>query len=260
VKREAYEWLARHRDAKPVRVLHRIAAAFERAYENDSFRGESNGEAHVLGRIAPLGLGCVFDAGANVGDWTASALAAGAERVHAFEIAPTTRAQLSARFATDARVRIADSGLASTAGIVRVSVNSRNSTIASSVITQLGPDDAIIECPVITGDQYCVDNGVEQVDFLKIDVEGADIDVLRGFDAMLAAGRVRTLQFEFTLWAAIARVWLGEFYDLLTPCGYEIGKIYPHYVDWRAYGPDQERFLRANFLASIDPDVIAVLR
>ena len=94
---------------------------------------------------------------------------------------------------------------------------------------------------------------------MKIDVEGADLDVLRGFAGALTAGRVRTVQFEFTLWAAIARVWLGEFYELLAPYGFEIGKIYPTRVDWRAYRPDHERFLRTNFLASVDPNVVAAL-
>ncbi len=54
-------------------------------------------------------------------------------------------------------------------------------------------------------------------------------------------------------------MWLADFYELLEPAGFTIGKIYPTRVDWRAYTPRDERFLRANFLATIDDAVVATL-
>ena len=69
------------------------------------------------------------------------------------------------------------------------------------------------------------------------------------------------MQFEFTLWAAITNTQLKDFYDLLGPVGYSIGKIYPTYIDWRPYKPEQEIYVRANFAAVHEsrPDLIARL-
>ena len=260
MKPAVYQWLARHRDQEPVRTLHRIAGAIERACENDSFRSSSNGEDHALRRCAEFGLHCVFDVGAHIGEWSTVALAAGASTVHAFEIEPSSRSVLLDRFASEPRVTVPPVGLASESGLVKVAIEASNSSVSSTVLSPLHPDRTIVECPVTTGDEYMEKHGIERIDYLKIDVEGADIEVFRGFLTALESRRIRTIQFEFTLWAAIARVWLGDFYDLLSPHGYTIGKIYPRRIDWRRYGPEQERFMRANFLATIDAGVVRALR
>lgn len=111
-----------------------------------------------------------------------------------------------------------------------------------------GPSDRF-ECRVETGDRYLSERGVEVVDFLKVDAEGADLRVLKGFADAIRTGRVGAIQFEFTLWAAIARTWLADFYDFLEPAGYRLGKIYPNRVEWRAHRPEDEIFVRANYLA-----------
>jgi len=97
-----------------------------------------------------------------------------------------------------------------------------------------------------------------RISLLKIDVEGLDLSVLRGFSNAISEGRVGFVQFEFTLWAAITNTQLKDFYDLLGPAGYSIGKIYPTYIDWRPYKPEQEIYVRANFAAvhKSRPDLI----
>ena len=43
----------------------------------------------------------------------------------------------------------------------------------------------VVKVPVITLDEYADAHGIQQVDILKIDVEGAEIDALRGADQVL---------------------------------------------------------------------------
>lgn len=43
--------------------------------------------------------------------------------------------------------------------------------------------------PSITLDDYCADTGISEIDFLKIDVEGAELSILRGSKRMLTANR-----------------------------------------------------------------------
>ena len=52
---------------------------------------------------------------------------------------------------------------------------------------------------VQTGDAYCTRHRIERIDLLKIDVEGAEHLVLRGFERMLHERRIEVIQFEYGL-------------------------------------------------------------
>lgn len=121
-------------------------------------------------------------------------------------------------------------------------------TLATAVENPLN-SGASVEVEALTGDSYCRREGIDRIDLLKVDTEGHDLAVLQGFDGMLSTGRVDVVQFEFTLYAVYARTWLRDFYDMLTPYGYRIGKLYPTWVAWRDYDAHDERFLRCNFVA-----------
>ncbi len=235
-----------------MRLAHRVASRIERAYENDNADSASNGEFRILHALRGE-LDVVFDVGANVGDWTLAALDTGARDVVAFEIEPTIREQLTERLGS--RATIEPFGLADSVATVAVAVNGDH----TSTVLRGAADHHIVECPVTTGDRYCAERSIERVDFVKIDVEGADLAVLRGFTRMLSAHAIRLVQFEFTAWAPRAGVFLRDFYDLLEPLGYEIGKVYPRSVEWRSYAVDHERFLRANFVATCDPAISAAV-
>ena len=143
---------------------------------------------------------------------------------------------------------VADVGLADRVGTVPVHVDERY--LATTSMIPLEVDRVVVDCAVETGDFYMDRLGIDGVDVLKIDTEGADLRVLHGFSNALAEGRIGLVQFELTLWAAIARTWLADFYELLEPAGFTIGKVYPTFVDWRDYRPEHEQFaFRANFAA-----------
>jgi FkbM family methyltransferase len=138
------------------------------------------------------------------------------------------RARLEAVLGNDPRVVIASAGLAAEAGDADVWLDAAHPDMAS--MTGPPPHTASaqrVKCRVETGDAYLERNDIAVVDFLKLDVEGAELDVLHGFSHALQQDRIAIVQFEFTLWAAVARVWLADFYDLLAPLGFTIGKIFP---------------------------------
>jgi len=248
VKQRAALALARHHDAGAVRGLAKIASSITRAVENDSADFVHNGEARVLEVLRTDAPITVLDVGAHHGGWAVEALARfPAARLHCFEIEPRNRNKLCAAVGSDPRVTIASCGLGRTAGSVDVWYDPEHPDMTSSYATS-GAQERVT-CDVTTGDTYLRSAGIEAIDFLKVDVEGTDLDVLAGFQDTLLDGRIGVVQFEFTMWAAVARTWLGDFYDLLEPHGYTVGKIFPANVEFRPYTAEQEVFVRANYLA-----------
>ena len=106
------------------------------------------------------------------------------------------------------------------------------------------------ECPVTTGDLYCSEHGIERIDFLKVDVEGAEREVLNGFSRMLDERRITAVQFEYGLVNIRSHVLLADFHELFESAGFAVGKIFPDGVDFRAYEIQRdEDFTGPNYLA-----------
>lgn len=76
----------------------------------------------------------------------------------------------------------------------------------------------LTDCKVITGIGYCVEHDIKEIDFLKIDVEGMETKVLRGFGDMLK--NVKCIQFEYGTGLRDAGSNLKEIMDLLLNYGF----------------------------------------
>lgn len=106
------------------------------------------------------------------------------------------------------------------------------------------------ECSLTTGDFYCAKRGIDHIDLLKLDVEGAESTVLKGFSRMLEEARIAAVQFEYNFAAIRSHFLLSDFYDLFEPAGFVVGKIFPDAVEFRAYDIYRdEDFLGPNYLA-----------
>jgi FkbM family methyltransferase len=58
-----------------------------------------------------------------------------------------------------------------------------------------GPEGSLT-VPSVTLDSFCSTHGITRIDLLKIDVEGAELDVLRGAKRLLESGAIRCVLFE----------------------------------------------------------------
>jgi hypothetical protein len=107
-----------------------------------------------------------------------------------------------------------------------------------------------LTCDAVTGDAYCAEHGIRRIDLLKIDTEGLDLRVLRGFDHMLASGAVDVVQFEYGLANIASHTLLADFHAFLGERGFAVGKIWPREVEFRDYDPRlDENFRGPNYLA-----------
>ena len=183
-------------------------------------RGDGNGDPRTNGEYALLDFvkelwrtngaaSVIFDVGANVGVWAAhafSGLGAGC-RVYAFEPGPEAFRVLSANpsiqalnFALgEAEARVPfyvaqDSPIAETN-----SLHKRRAEAYFGLRQSMSG-----EVDVRRGDEYSRTLGINRIHFLKIDTEGHELAVLKGFSRMFEVQQVDYVQFEYgSTWADI---------------------------------------------------------
>jgi FkbM family methyltransferase len=161
--------------------------------------GYESSNAWRLSRALIRSRDTVFDVGANIGIWSLSAAhRTGSEgSVHAFEPVAETRAQLERHLALNGfySVRCEDVALADREGTARffeaAQENSGKSRLAHREGLQPGADVTLT-----TLDRYCERNRIERIDFLKVDVEGAEELVFRGGARVLPRDDAPIVMFE----------------------------------------------------------------
>ncbi len=248
-------FVAERRRSLPVRKIAGLCRRYLSWYGNLSYDVCTNGERMVLQRLAAFRPSVLFDVGANVGDWSlaAGALIPGAE-IHAFEVSPPTFDRLVANTKHLANVRCVRVGLSDRAGPVKIHHYSDVPSLSSCLVYPHPFTSTEIMGELTTGEAYAASQGIPNIDFLKIDVEGMEDNVLRGFDGLLRHRAIRLIQFEYGRVNIISRFLLRDFYELFASYGYSIGKIYPNYVDFRDYQLIDEDFMGPNYLACRQED------
>lgn len=149
----------------------------------------------------------VFDVGANVGELTLLfSRFAGEGNVHAFEASSAAfrKLELICQVAKRRNVVLNHLALAEKKGSIRLHIYDDNylsfNTQAVRKIKENGSDVEPVEIEEIsaaTVDHYCEEKRIEQIDLLKIDVEGAELQVMQGARKMLKSKRIKCLTFEF---------------------------------------------------------------
>ncbi|MBT9486006.1 MAG: FkbM family methyltransferase [Rubrivivax sp.] len=233
-----------------------FAKCLQTEYFGISNRTAENGELWMMKATAPLAFKTVFDVGANVGKWTTHLLGQHpAASVHCFEIVPTTFSILSENLKDKAsQVVLNQFGLGESDAEITMHVDPNNLTISSAY--DFGSQDGKVQvlCKIRSASDYFKTAGLKGIDFLKIDVEGAEAMVIRGFRDQLAARQVRLLQFEYNRGSLESGVLLKDFYAMLKPLGYQLGKLYPNGVKFQDYSWEHEDFMGPNYVACLPDD------
>lgn len=178
----------------------------------------------------------VFDVGANVGELTLLFSRFVGERgsVHAFEASGEVFQKLETVCAAAGRrnVVLNHLALADKNGTVRLNVydapfssfNSQAARPLKNYGLELEPI-GIEETPATTVDEYCAERKIEFIDLLKIDVEGAELQVMRGARSMLKSKAVACCAFEFGQTTFDMGNDPSEIEDFLKECDYKIRNL-----------------------------------
>ena len=84
-----------------------------------------------------------------------------------------------------------------------------------------------ITVPVTTLDTVIENEGIEFVDFVKFDIEGAELAALQGAARSFSRGAIGALSLEFGSGNINSRTYFRDFWLFLTDLGFEIFRVLP---------------------------------
>lgn len=223
-----------------------------------------NGEAALLRKLSRF-VNCdsvVLDVGANVGDWAEEWLSCDTKsRLYCFEIVPPVYNELSSRLSNNSRVNCLPFGLSDTTGETKISYMPSSNSGSSLNVLPWAQKKEEVEVWIKKGDDFVKEKAINEIFFLKIDTEGHEMNVLKGFEEMFKNKKVINIQFEYGYTYIPNRVFLADLYSLLSGYGFVLGRIYPEGVKFSDYDIFRDDdFRMKNYFATLDQKVVELLR
>lgn len=237
-------------------LLYKIASRYVERFNSDNNSDFfTNGEAKLLRTALPevSGGGVIFDVGANIGEWSLFCLSIAPEaEIHLFEPSAVTYQKLKHDL-WPRKAHVNNFGLGERNEVLRLNIFDDGSGMNSLYPRHGIGEHKIIkteEVQIRTIDDYCEECGIQQIDFMKVDVEGHELSVFKGASKMLSQKRISMIQFEYGGCNLDSRIYLRDIWDLLAKYGYKMAKIYPdrlHY--YHDYDQQLETFKYSNWVA-----------
>ncbi len=203
-------------------------------YENMLVSGEKSFIDKIIKNLALNNEGLiVFDVGANKGDYT-NLLADEIKNIKilSFEPHPKTFKVLS-KNCNQTNIKLFNCALSSNEGEFELfDYDSKDGSLHASLNAEIFStihNSSVIshKVNVSTIDIICKENNINKIDFLKIDVEGYELDVLKGASRMLLNESIQIIQFEFTQLNTTTRIYFKDFWELLSE-HYNIYRLLPN--------------------------------
>jgi FkbM family methyltransferase len=192
----------------------------------------------------------VIDAGANIGRWieTFHKKVRGKGRIYAFEPQPEAAAKIR-KLQIDG-CEVVQAALGSEPGKMGFYTQAPTDTTGSLYKRNdsfwVDRQYNRIEVEVIRLDDFVQANQIHRIDFMKMDLEGAEYEALKGASECLRKSILRAFSFEFGVSDVNARVFFLDLFNLLLGNQYEIFRLTPGgrliRVDY--YSEDLEIFAR----------------
>lgn len=220
---------------------------------------ETNGELYIANQfIKPCHT--IFDVGANKGEWTKTILSFCPQAtIHVFEPITFVFDILTKSLPTQANIILNNLAISNRIGTVNFTVYDNNlyMTQLSSIYRRNKDIEQSfnLSChtlmvPTITIDNYCQLNHITHIDYLKIDTEGAELDVLKGAHTYLQQRKIKVIQFEYGQTFLDANITLENIFRYLSDFDYKIYRILPDgLLELPTWDTALENYWYSNYLA-----------
>jgi FkbM family methyltransferase len=205
-----------------------------------------------------------FDVGANRGDWTNFVISncTTSYSGHLFEISKVMRQRLRERiYPTEGNLIVFnDFGLSDAVTINEfrrfVGAEGVNTLLTQADYWENDLPSVIEETQLMDGDTYCANAGVEYIDLLKIDTEGWELNVLKGFLGMFSEWQIKVAQFEYGYLNGENHTVARDFWRLLEPMGYTLGRLHKNGIDLSPFRYPYNNFTSGPNFVALSPDAM----
>jgi FkbM family methyltransferase len=212
--------------------------------------GEIGALRFALNMSGKAGDFVVFDVGAHDGAYVEAARRVVDSRLRAFSFEPQDVCFeiLRARYGSEPRVSLHKTAISNHVGAGELFYAEQGESFAS-LSRQSDAQTKAQKVRVTTVDQFCDENGVGRIQFLKIDTEGQEMEVMQGASRMIEEGRIDFIQFEFGDTFLHTPYHFVDVWNYLSD-RYAIYRILRHgLAELKLYSHDLEIYKNANFLS-----------
>lgn len=221
---------------------------------------ETSGEEQVFtlikNQFAGVSNAVFLDCGANIGEY-AQGLAANipeGAKIYAFEPGKTPFAKMVENTKHISNIIAVNKGVGErneTLPLFSNTVTTKHSSLFKRDMSHWGEEFSLKDpetIDLVRLDDFLADKKIQHVHFIKIDVEGYEMNCLRGLGDYLTRGDVDMIQFEFGVATIDAKVFFKDFYHLLNS-EYAIYRILKDgYYLIKNYNEVLEVFITTNYL------------
>ena len=199
----------------------------------------------------------IFDVGANRGEYTSAILELyPRSRIFSFEPSRETFRLLEAEFATMSQVFKLNYGLGCKAQSQLLYKESQYARIASLTPLDVIDPDYTEKVVIRTLDEVVSEYTIGEIDLLKIDVEGHELDVIKGAQNTLSLRKIKCLQFELGGSSIDTNTTLKDIYEVLSQYDYRLYLISRRgIVPLDTYDYQLEQYSTTNFFAELKTKV-----
>jgi FkbM family methyltransferase len=203
---------------------------FQRFYENlygFSLNGmgygygggmETNGELKLMNYLKKnlcKKEGVIFDVGANIGEYSFFLTKNFKNsKIYSFEPSKKTFQFLLKNTKNFSLIEPVNIGFGNKKEIKILYSNKKDSAISTLHNRKIGLKERE-NVNIEKLDNFCKNRNIEKIDFLKIDVEGNELNILEGAKEMLNNKKISFIQFEFGIRDVDSKVFFRDFWDLL---------------------------------------------
>lgn len=218
--------------------------------------GELNVMRYVRNQCSSNKNTIIFDVGANIGNYSQEIVNNFKKAnfyLYSFEPSKETFHELKKRLKNISNLKLYNVGFGKKNCVKALFYDKKQSGLASVYNRRLlhfGIKMNLRESiKISTIDDFCKSNRIQKIDFLKLDVEGNELDILKGAKNMIKNNAIRFIQFEFGGCNIDSRTYFQDFWYLLSP-KYKIYRILKNDIlEISQYKEINEIFVTTNYLA-----------
>lgn len=208
-------------------------------FESDKISGE---EYFLKQYVSKIENSVIFDVGANVGNYSKSVRRINENvEIFSFEPHPVTFQKLFEN-TENLDVKTFNVGVGCMKGILNLydyadKDGSSHASLYKEVIETIHKGKAVEhKVEIITLDAFVNEYKIKRVHLLKIDTEGHEMSVLKGFERFIKESKVDVIHFEFNEMNIASRVFFKDFWEFLP--NYDFYRMLPNgLAPIKNYGP-----------------------